>query len=56
MFKIVALNNKTSEKLEWFGYNSQEEAQYDLDNNIEWDEDDNPEEWKFSIEESDEVV
>lgn len=51
MFKIVALNVKTLEKLEWFGYESREEAQYTIDNNIEWDEDDVPEEWKFSIEE-----
>lgn len=56
MFKIVALNNKTSEKLEWFGYISQEEAQFDIDVNIEFDEEDNPEDWKFSIEESNEVV
>lgn len=54
MFKIVALNTKTLEKLEWFGYSTREDAQYDIDNNLEWDEDDVIEDWKFSIEEYEE--
>ena len=54
MFKIVALNTKTLEKLEWFGYSTREDAQYDIDNSLEWDEDDVIEDWKFSIEEYEE--
>lgn len=51
MFKIVALNTKTLEKLEWFGFESAEEAENYLDEYIEWDEDDIPEDWEFTFEE-----
>lgn len=53
MFKIVALNTKTFEKLEWLGFESVEEAETYLDENIEWDEDDIPEDWEFTFDEYD---
>ena len=53
MFKIVVLNTKTLEKLEWFGFESAEEAETYLDENIEWEEDDIPEDWELTFEEYD---
>ena len=53
-FKVMATNNKTKEVLCLGIAPTVEEAQYDIDNNLEWDEDDIPEDWSFSIEPTDE--
>ena len=48
MFKLVAINTVTGEMLEWFGYETQADAVFDMQN-VEWDEDDVPENWRFEV-------
>ena len=48
MFKLVAINTVTGEMLEWFGYETQADAVLDMQN-VEWDEDDVPENWRFEV-------
>lgn len=52
MFTVIAMNVKTGMILPLGDFPTEEEAQYNIDNNIEWDEDDIPEDWDFTIEES----
>ena len=49
LFKIVARNKKTLEVIEWLGYKSERLARWAIANNLEWEEDDIPEDWEFSI-------
>ena len=41
---------KTNEVLTLGIFDTYDEAQWNIDNNIEWDEDDNPSEWKLYVE------
>lgn len=50
MFKVVAKFMKTNEVLTLGIFDTYDEAQWNIDNNIEWDEDDNPSEWKLYVE------
>jgi hypothetical protein len=52
MFTVIAMNTKTGAILPLGDFPTEEEAQYNIDNNIEWDEDDVPEDWNFTIEEN----
>ena len=47
MITVYAENIKTGEVLELGEFPTMEEAQWNIDNNIEFDEDDNPADWKF---------
>ena len=49
-FRVIATNYKTGEVLALGDFDTQAEAQYNIDNNIEWDEDDIPEDWGFTVE------
>lgn len=49
-FRVIATNHKTGEVLALGDFDTQVEAQYNIDNNIEWDDDDIPEDWDFDIE------
>lgn len=51
---VFAENKKTDEFISLGTFNSKEEAQWNIDNNLEWDEDDVIEDWKIFIEEVDE--
>lgn len=49
MVEVWAINKLTKEKL-LLGYcDTKEEAQEDIDSNIEWDELDNSNDWSFEI-------
>ena len=49
MVEVWAINKLTKEKL-LLGYcDTEEEAQEDIDSNIEWDELDNSNDWSFEI-------
>ena len=50
MFSVIATNKKTDERLNLGSFPTEEEAQYNIDNNIEWDEDDVIEDWVLTIE------
>ena len=47
MITVYAENIKTGEVLELGEFPTMEEAQWNIDNNIEFDEEDNPADWKF---------
>lgn len=47
MITLYAENIKTGEVIELGTFENMEEVNYNLENNLEWDEDDNPEEWNF---------
>lgn len=49
-FAVIAINDKKNERLNLGTFPTEEEAQYNIDHNIEWEEDDIPEDWKFAIE------
>lgn len=49
-FRVIATNYKTGEVLPLGDFPTEAEAQYNIDHNIEWDEDDIPEDWDFDIE------
>lgn len=53
-FMLTATNKKTGVIVLFDTFPTKEEAQYNIDNNIEWDEDDIPEDWEFTIEPVDE--
>lgn len=53
MFVVYALNKKTKENLKLGEFNTYTAAQYAIDNELEWDEDDVPEDWKIYIVEED---
>lgn len=50
MFKVMAKFMKTNEVLTLGIFDTYDEAQWNIDNNIEWDEDDNPSEWELYVE------
>ena len=50
MFKVMAKFIITNEVLTLGIFDTYDEAQWNIDNNIEWDEDDNPSEWKLYVE------
>lgn len=52
-FTVIAMNTKTGFVLPLGDFPTEAEAQYNIDNNIEWDEDDIPEDWDFTIEPTD---
>ena len=49
-FTVIAMNTKTGFILSLGEFSTKTEAQYNIDYNIEWDEDDIPEDWDFIIE------
>lgn len=51
---VFAENKKTDEFISLGTFDTKEEAQWNIDNNLEWDEDDVIEDWKIFIEEVDE--
>ena len=51
MFKVKAINNKTEEVIILGEFKEYDEALWNIDHNIEWDEDDDPTEWDIFIEE-----
>ena len=50
MFKVMAKFMKTNEVMTLEFLTPYDEAQWNIDNNIEWDEDDNPSEWELYVE------
>ena len=50
MFKVMAKFIITNEVLTLGIFDTYDEAQWNIDNNIEWDEDDNPSEWELYVE------
>ena len=49
MVEVWAINKLTKEEL-FLGYcDNEKDAQEDIDNNIVWDDLDNPEDWSFEI-------
>ena len=49
MVEVWAINEVTEEEL-FLGYcDTEDDAQEDIDNNIEWDDLDNPDDWRFEI-------
>ena len=50
MFKVMAKFMKTDEVMTLGIFDTCDEAQWNIDNNIEWDEDDNPSEWELYVE------
>ena len=51
MYTVIARNIKTEEEITISIFDTMAEAEYAIKNEIEWDEDDIPEEWEFRIEE-----
>lgn len=49
MFAIKAINLKTDEVIILGEFQSYEESKWNIDNNIEWDEEDNPADWEISV-------
>ena len=49
MFKVMAKFMKTNEVMTLGIFDTYDEAQWNIDNNIEWDEEDVPEEWSFEV-------
>lgn len=47
MITVYAENIKTGVMITLGEFSTMEEAQWNIDNNIEFEEDDNPAEWKF---------
>ena len=50
MLKVMAKFMKTNEVMTLGIFDTYDEAQWNIDNNIEWDEDDNPSEWELYVE------
>ena len=50
MFKVMAKFMKTNEVMTLGIFDTYDEAQWNIDNHIEWDEDDNPSEWELYVE------
>ena len=48
-YVVVANNQVTDEHYALGGFDSREEARWNIYHNIEWDEDDNPAEWELTI-------
>ena len=52
MYVAFATNEKTGEVVELETFNSAEDAWWEIENNLEWDEEDNPADWTFQVVES----
>ena len=50
MVKGMAKFMKTNEVMTLGRFDTYDEAQWNIDNNSEWDEDDNPSEWELYVE------
>ena len=50
MFKVMAKFMKTNEVMTLGIFDTYDEAQWNINNNIEWDEDDNTSEWELYVE------
>lgn len=49
-WQITAKNKITGEKIRFEEkFETEGDAEWNIDNNIEWDEEDNPDEWEFEI-------
>ena len=48
-YSVIATNIRTGEKLDLGHFDYAVDAQYEIDHNIEWDEEDIPEEWSFEV-------
>ena len=46
-YAVIATNIRTGEALDLGHFDYAADAQYEIDHNIEWDEEDVPEEWSF---------
>ncbi len=53
-YVIFAENKKTDEFISLGTFGTREDAEWNLENNLEWDEDDVVEDWEVFIEEVDE--
>jgi hypothetical protein len=53
-YVIFAENKKTDEFISLGTFDTREDAEWNLENNLEWDEDDVVEDWEVFIEEVDE--
>lgn len=53
-YVIFAENKKTDEFISLGTFDTREEAEWNIENNLEWDEDDVVEDWEVFIEEVDE--
>ncbi len=49
MYVAFATNEKTGEVVELETFNSAEDAWWEIENNLEWDEEDNPADWTFQV-------
>lgn len=49
MFKVKAINNKTEEVIILGEFKEYDEALWNINHNIEWDEYDDPAEWEIFI-------
>lgn len=53
-YVIFAENKKTDEFISFGTFDTREEAEWNIENNLEWDKDDVVEDWEVFIEEVDE--
>ena len=49
MYKVIAINGKTADLANLGYYEDEAEAWYDIHNNVQWEEGDNPEDWFFEV-------
>ena len=49
MYKAIAINGKTADFAILGYYEDEAEAWYDIHNNIQWEEEDTPEDWFFEV-------
>lgn len=54
MYKAIAINGKTADQAILGYYEDESEAWNDIHNNIQWEEEDTPEDWIFDVVEIDE--
>lgn len=54
MYKAIAINGKTADFAILGYYEDKDEAWHDINNNIQWEEEDTPEDWIFDVVEIDE--
>ena len=54
MFKAIAINGKTADQAILGYYEDKDEAWHEIHNNIQWEEEDTPEDWIFDVVEIDE--
>ena len=55
-YTLYASNFKTGESLILDYYETSEGAWYDVENNLIWEEDEDPQDWSFQVVESDKEV